>query len=240
MTTRSLLALDLWGRHEARLIALFADALRLLRAQANPAMDEPKLNRELYFCLRSANRNLSVSDRFDSLPLAEVCNQPDSSDTQATTREYKRPDFHWELVDHQQTDPRQSSRFFVVECKRLGLPTKSGWKLNSNYVEKGVWRFVDPSFGYGLSARSGLMIGYVQSMGCSGVLIEVNAACVTLQLASITVLGGRWKAGDVSNLEQVLLRQIEPSPFALRHLWVDLHPRRGKKMKGANRSGTAP
>ena len=33
---------------------------------------------------------------------------------------------------------------FVVECKRLGIPSSQKWILNENYVNHGVRRFVDP------------------------------------------------------------------------------------------------
>lgn len=243
MTSQSLFGIDLWGRHEARLITLFTSALRLLRFRAHVAMDENQLNRELYFCLRSANRNLPDIDRFEHLPIAEARNQPDTEDTHAVTREHKRPDFQWEFVDHQEPDPRRSSRVFVVECKRLGSPVPSnpGWHFNSNYVQKGIRRFVEPEHGYGLSVRSGLMVGYVQSMRGAGVLVEVNASCLASSLASMSLIGLGWRNGDVSRLEQRLNRAFRPTPFALHHIWLDLHPRRhGKKIKGPQRTPASP
>lgn len=221
MTRRTLQALDLWGRTEKRLLKLFMGGLQLVREKITPDMDENQINRNLYFCLREANRKLNEADRFDTLPFYEARNQPDSLDECATPREYKRPDFQLEMIDHQYPDPRAASSFFAIECKILGAPTPS-WKYNENYVAYGIKRYLDPEHGYGMSARSGVMIGYVRDMSRAQTLAEVNGACVAQKIAELTHASTHGPSKEIHRLEQVLKRPPGSSGFALRHLWLAL------------------
>jgi hypothetical protein len=95
--------------------------------------------------------------------------------------------------------------------------------FNVNYIENGVRRFVDRSFGYGKATRAGLMVGYVESSDINTILKEVNAAAAAISVSPILLTEQKWQNQAVNRLNQNLIRlDVPPSPFDLRHLWVDL------------------
>jgi hypothetical protein len=85
-----------------------------------------------------------------------------------------------------------------------------------------VLRFHDEEYGYGKSRSSGAMIAYVQNSRADQILSEVNQAAIARRIAVITVSRKGWQQGDVSTLAHRFGRAIEPTPFDLRHLWLDL------------------
>jgi hypothetical protein len=214
--------LDSWGKYEHCVIEVCKAALILLCAEEGLPSEEVDINRRLYFLIHRARRALRAKNvRLPSPPHFDANNSPDADDEKRAAREGKRPDFSFGLYDDQEVDPEKSAKFFVVECKRLGMPSGS-WVFNRNYIHRGVGRFVSPESGYGKSVRSSAMIGYVQSMVLSKILAEVNKECERNQLPRINLSGG-WKEGGVSQLEQLLTRlQISPMAFHLHHMWVDL------------------
>lgn len=213
---------DLWARREAHFTSVAVRALELLHAIA-PIGDENALNRELYFCLLRASRELDPEGVYPG-PVAECCNQPDPDDLARATRESKRPDFTWSYLDPHEPDPLKSSIQFITECKRLGLPTNPQWVLNSNYVEHGVHRFVDPQWGYARRFSSALMIGYWQNMDSGILLAEINGYLQARGLPDITLSTQGWQVSSVTRLSQTLVRSFPISPFGLRHFWLDLRP----------------
>ena len=214
--------LDTWGNHEKRVMEVLGTALGLLRKEDLSLWQEVDINRKLWFLIHRANRTLIAKNRgLVSPPSFDANNCPDADDQERAARENKRPDFTFGFYDNLEVDPDRSAKFFVAECKRLGTPSGS-WRFNENYVRHGVKRFVEPAWGYGKSAKSGAMIGYVQSMAPADILGEVNETGAQSQLPAIS-LCGPWKENDVSQLEQRLSRsRVSPSPFHLRHVWVDL------------------
>lgn len=223
MTTASIpsfLSGNLWARREAHFTSVAVRALELLHASP-PAGDENALNRELYFCMLKASRELDPEGIYPG-PVAECCNQPDPDDLTRATRESKRPDFTWSYLDPHEPDPLRSSVQFVVECKRLGMPTNPQWILNSNYVEHGIHRFVDPQWGYGKRFPSALMIGYWQTMDSDSVLAEINSHLQTKGLPDIQLSAHGWRISSVTQLSHTLTRAFPISPFGLKHLWLDL------------------
>jgi len=213
---------DLWARREAHFTSVTLRALELLHANA-PAGDENALNRELYFCMLRASRELDPEGIYPG-PVAECCNQPDPDDLARATRESKRPDFTWSYLDPHEPDPLRSSIQFVVECKRLGMPTNPQWVLNSNYVEHGVHRFVDPQWGYGKRFPSALMIGYWQTMDCDVLLAEINGYLHAKGLPDIGPSTHGWRISSITQFSHTLVRSFPISPFGLKHLWLDLRP----------------
>ena len=213
---------NLWARREAYFTSVAVRALELLHANA-PAGDENALNRELYFCMLRASRELDPEGIYPG-PVAECCNQPDPDDLARASRESKRPDFTWSYLDPHEPDPLRSSIQFVVECKRLGTPTNPQWVLNSNYVEHGVHRFVDPQWGYGKRFPSALMIGYWQTMDSDLLLAEINGYLHAKGLPEITLSSHGWRISSITQLSHTLIRSFPISPFDLKHLWLDLHP----------------
>jgi hypothetical protein len=200
-------------------------ALNLLCQEDGLAGQEVTINRKLYFLIHRANRILHAKNMsLPSPPFFDANNCPDANDQERAAREDKRPDFSFGYYDDQEANPDKSAKFFVVECKRLGLSSGS-WAFNRNYINRGVNRFVRPECGYGKSVRSSAMIGYIQSMKPDDILAEVNGEAEQNQLPLIR-LSGVWNAGGVSRLEQVLTRlEILPRSLHLHHMWVDLRQR---------------
>ncbi len=222
MSRPNLFKLDTWGRHENSVLEVFQCALLCLEAESELPEKEDELNRKLLFHARSENyRLINEGQGCHSNIYYECANQPVVEDKDRAGREWKRPDFMCGLVDAQ----AEADLFFVLECKRLGRPTSPGWILNENYTKHGVSRFVDPDWGYGDGATSGAMIGYGQSMSPDEILKEVNDHAEKINVPAIKRERDGWVNGGLTRLNQNLNRKMTPSPFRLRHLWVDLRHR---------------
>jgi len=216
----SLLSRNLWTKRTTRFLAILEHALQLLASQTGLESAEVELNRRLYWCLLEASRSLHPAE--ECAPSPECNNQPDPDDTVRARREAKRPDFQWMFLDRYESDPHRSSRQFVVECKRLGMPPRADWILNANYVEHGIWRFVAPEWSYAKRFASAAMVGYWQSMEGNEVLQEVNAAAKKRGITVVELRSEGWQAGKVIKLEHNLERSFPASLFLLRHYWVDI------------------
>jgi hypothetical protein len=216
--------IDLWANHEARILEIVTLALKMLITELDLPENEDRLNRKLFFCIHRANRQLVDANKHLDWPLTyEARNQPDADDSVRALREGKRPDFIWAIYDHLEPDPEKSAKYFVLECKRLGTPPYPGYKLNVNYIKTGINRFVLAEWGYGKSCRSGIMIGYAQSMEMEDILKEVNTEGSAHSLSGIELSSKPFITRSVNRLEQELHRpEVLPTPFSLRHLWVDL------------------
>jgi hypothetical protein len=214
----------IWSNHERRVLRVFENALKLLIDENDLDVGENILNRKLYFCIKKANAVLLTQNEGIEFPIMyEANNQPDADDEQRVQREDKRPDFQWGLIDETERDPLRQDKFYVIECKRLGKPVNGQWVFNENYVGSGIRRFIQPEHGYGKSAPSGAMIGYIRSMTSEDILNEVNGYAEEKGISSVTLSDSGWVDEGVSRLDQELNRpQVPPSPFSLRHLWVDL------------------
>ena len=230
MSRPNLSTLDTWGRHENLVLEVFQCALVRLESESELPEDESELNRKLYFRAKEENLRLTRSGRgVRSTIIPDSPNLPSDENAGSRTRESKRPDFQCELID------AQASEYLVyaLECKRLGRPKPSGWVLNRNYTELGVQRFMDPESGYGEGTASGAMIGYLQTMSPDETLEEVNDYAQRVKVPPIDRTDGHWIDRGVTRLDQTLDRTVPPSPFRLRHLWVDL---RRYYMTNASRS----
>lgn len=219
----SLLSRNLWIKRTTRFLAILERALQLLACQAQLESAEVALNRRLYWCLLEASRELYPAE--DCAPSPECNNQPDPDDVARAQREDKRPDFQWIFLDRYESDPHRSSKQFVVECKRLGLPARSDWILNANYVKHGIWRFIAPEWSYAKRFASAVMIGYWQSMEGDDVLREVNEAAEKHDITVLVLKREGWQTGGVSKLEHSFERSFSVSPFFLCHFWADLRTR---------------
>jgi hypothetical protein len=190
-----------------------------MRQSASFASSEIELNRQFYFCLLAATRELFPDE--EVAPVVECNNQPDPDDEARARREQKRPDIQWVYLDRYETDPQRSSKQFVVECKRLGTAPRSDWVLNTNYVSNGIARFREADWAYAKLSSSGAMVGYWQSMQPDDVLIEVNTECAKQSFPHLGPAGG-WVIGGTSRFEHGFNRSFEVSPFTLHHFWIDL------------------
>jgi len=223
MVPPNLKRLNLWEKHERRVVQVLTIALRLLVGERDLPDGENQINRKLFFCILRAIRDLHRQGvDLISYPIYEGNNQPDASDEERAARERKRPDFQFGFIDHQEPNPHASAKQYVVECKRLGESGRRDWVLNTNYVEHGVVRFHDEEYGYGKSRTSGAMIGYMQHSSAEQILGEVNQAATARKIAGITLSREGWQRGDVSTLTHRFDRAVLPTPFDLRHLWLDL------------------
>lgn len=210
--------LPLWEGHVNLVLDVLRDALSLLADQHSTGT-EPELNRALYECILRANRNRSNAGMaaLDVPVMWEARNQP-SPTTASGTAERKIPDLQCGYIDHDCADPLLSARAFVVECKRLGQPTPSGWNFNERYVTDGVARFVDPEWQYGKHVASGAMVGYLDGTAMDDVLSEVNTATETSAVPALVDRGATM--GPVHELVHTLTRTFPETPFRLTHLWV--------------------
>jgi hypothetical protein len=225
LTRPNLYELNSWQRHESRVVEVFQEALCELARRDDLPEEENPLNRQLLRHVKRANYRLVRSGRGTrSNVYYEANNQPIESDEHRAARESKRPDFKCGMVDAD----AEVDLFLDIECKRLGSAASRKWVFNQNYTTNGVRRFDDPEWGYGADCSSGVMIGYVQSMDWDQVLDQVNAFGEQEGYASIESEGTSARASSTT-LQQRLNRRTPPSPFALRHLWIDLRDAYTKK-----------
>ena len=216
----SLLSRNLWAKRTARFLAILERALELLAMERGLACAEVELNRCLYFLLLRATRELYPEEEI--APSQECNNQPDADDEARACREGKRPDFQWIYLDRYEPDPFRSSKQFVVECKRLGSPTRSNWILNTNYVEHGIWRFVAPDSGYAKGFPPAAMVGYWQDMAADDILREVNDTASKRGVSPLSLSPEGWRLGGISRLDHACERPFPASPLLIYHLWADL------------------
>ena len=227
MTQPRISRLDTWARMERRIHTILLDALELMSQEHELPEGELEISRRLFDCLRKTHYTLmQYDDAMKALQVwYEANNQPSLEDKERRLREDKRPDFQYGFHDDEQPDYRLSQRQYVIECKRLGKATISGWVLTENYVKKGVQRFISEDHGYGKDTRSGTMIGYVQNMGLDEILSEVNATAsqniITHSNPPIS-RSSDWQENGTSWLISEFDRPFPESPFVLHHLWVDL------------------
>ncbi|MCK4341929.1 MAG: hypothetical protein KAY37_09430 [Phycisphaerae bacterium] len=222
MSRPNLFTLDTWGRHENLVLEVFQCALVRLESESELPEDERELNRKLYFRAKEENLRLTRAGRgLGSTIIPDSPNPPIDENAESRARESKRPDFQCELIDAQAGE----YLVYALECKRLGRPKPSGWVLNRNYTKHGVQRFMDPESGYGEGAESGAMIGYLQTMSPDEILKEVNGHAKKVNMPSIHRETDEWIDRGVTRLDQTLNRMVSPSPFRLRHLWIDLRHR---------------
>jgi hypothetical protein len=219
-----LTGLNLWKSHETQVLETLLEALMLLAGtEGCECQDEPELNRRLFFCLREANRNryLRGEKAFDYPPTWEARNPPSPSDSKGVSRERKIPDFYYGYEDHHCLDPVGWSRYFVIECKRLGVKSSSGWRFVDEYVVSGIVRFVKEEWGYGKDSPAGAMVGYVQSLSFQDASTEVNAVAQREGVVPLALRTSPEESIQVS--DHLLDRPFAHSPFNLIHLWVDLN-----------------
>jgi hypothetical protein len=216
----SLIHQKLWQSRRKHYIAVFENALMLLRHRHELPVDELGLVRELHFASVTARRRLDPIGRFGS-PVFEAQNLPDPDSERLEAFEHKRPDIQWIHDDESATDDRHREKAFVIECKRLGQTTASRWDLNEQYVISGVHRFHSTDWKYGLHMSEGMMIGFVQDMELPAILNVVNAHIATTCLPNLKVEIPFVVTG-VSRLNHEFERPFSRSPFKLLHHWIDI------------------
>ncbi|MBN2093608.1 hypothetical protein JW964_28560 [candidate division KSB1 bacterium] len=217
--------LNTWENFRNTIFAVIREALCLLRESENlPQIEDSptraNLNRKLYYCFREICHRKELNYH---LPTLNGKNPPVDELAEPDPRENKLPDFQWHFIDHT-ADAAYCACHFVVECKRLGKPSSPTWNLNQNYVKNGINRFISPEHGYGKGDDTCGMIGYVQSMSFGEILDEINTE-IKINAEEISTLvppKSGWTESGVSEIEQMLTRVFQISPFVLWHLWIDL------------------
>ncbi len=236
----SLIQQKLWQSRRKHYIAVFENALMILRQRHELPVEETGLVRELHFASVTARRALDPKGRFNG-PVFEAQNLPDPDSERLESFENKRPDIQWIHDDESASDDRHRERSFVIECKRLGQTTASRWNLNEQYVISGVHRFRSKDWKYWLHMSEGMMIGFVQDMDLPTVLNAVNSHLSTENLPRLKLEVSFATAG-VSRLHHEFERTFSQSPFRLHHHWIDIRdvskaakittkPRSGSKNK---------
>jgi len=211
---------------------------------------EDKVSRALYRCLNQAQDNLKKKELglmgtlFWQLPI-----QPDPNASYGE-HEDNIPDFSWQIFDNvvtfeeerpdREKPPLPLDFYFHIECKRLGSPTSSSWKLNPNYVHHGIIRFVSEGHRYGQHTQSGAMIGYLEDMTCEEIFQEINAVIEQVKqtlppqtkISPLSLPQDGWRDKATNCLTHQLERSFPKSPFTLWHFWLDsrnCYPRTRKK-----------
>jgi len=214
----------LWSNIEERIIEVVSFALTMLQKESSLPSEEGEINPKLCVKLHKANHDLWSEGRgLLSPPFCEAQNQPLTEEDIDSEHINKKPDIQWGITNPSEEDYEKAYKFYTIECKRLGNPPSDSWILNENYVKKGILRFIKKEHSYGKFTSSGAMVGYIQSMEFDDILKEVNGYLQEESLAEIILPTSVWNKNGVSRLEQHLERnEVLPSPFDLRHLWVDL------------------
>lgn len=213
-----------WTRYKQDIFSLIAETLLLLQQQPDlpeieDSTSQPSLNRELFRCFRKACKNLGLTYH---LPTREGKNPPYFGDITPKPREEKRPDFYWQFIDSL-ADEASCEKRFILECKRLGSPSSANWKLNQNYLNHGILRFLSAPHEYGKGDDEGAMVGYIQSMDLEDIYREISQAIQDIsEPIPLLQLLGEWKEKDISKLVHDCERQFPISPYRLHHFWVDL------------------
>jgi len=215
----------LWERHEQHVLHVFQLALLRLKKEKHLPKDEPTLNEQLYVharhvycCLPNDQKPMSFVKRNSEIP-------PRRIEEVGERWTKKKPDFQWELINTQETNPEKIIKEYVIECKRLAEKTSSGWDFIKEYVVSGIIRFVSKEHRYGIGAESGAMIGYVQNLVPLEVLKHINLTIrksKEYKISEITFNKIKGLAG-IGRGDHILKRkEVIPSTFHLRHIWVEL------------------
>lgn len=210
---------EFWKKFENSILEIIELAIDLFQEKKPFPRKEDDLNRAFFSCLIEANYILQKEKRGQPCaPMYEANNQPKFEEGKRTIREFKRPDFQWSIMDTLEPDPLKSSKQFVLECKRLGLPNGS-WVFNENYVNHGIKRFVSKEHGYAYGVESSAMLGYVQDMDIYKILSEVN---INIESIKQQRLSETQKKEITLHLSHILKLEYKEDAVRLIHLWIDL------------------
>lgn len=211
-----------WNRWEDFCLRCLHLALARLRSAAGLPQGENALNARLLEEIRIAARELCPQG-FSYPPIRAECPvQPYGASDESHRRLKPTPDITWGYEDDREPDPLKATRDFVIECKRIGPRTASGWVFTTHYVDDGVSRFADPEKRYGEGVPSGAIVGYWQGGVVQKLYTEVAVAASSRELSTISRVSRKWRPRGVTQLTQTIERTFEVSPFRLIHLWLDL------------------
>ncbi len=216
---------DLWKRHEQHVLNVFQLALLKLKKEKHLPKDEPKLNEQLYVHARYVYCRLPYEQKPMSFVKRNSEIPPRRIEEVGERWTKKRPDFQWELINTQEKNPEKMIKEYAIECKRLDEKTSAGWDFINEYVVSGIIRFLSKEHRYGIGAESGAMIGYVQNLVPVEVLKNINLTVRKSQeykIPEITFNKIKGLAGIGRGNHTLKRKEVTPSNFDLRHIWVEL------------------
>lgn len=215
---------DLWKQHETLYADVFSVAIAQLLKKTCLLDDENKISEQLCpvlsdVCFKeSKKQNCEIRTPDYEKPIQPVSD----NELKGGGNIGKRPDFTCKCYNPFASCAEDYEIALHVECKLLGNPTSKTWKLNENYVARGIKRFDSKTHEYGKRAYSGMMIGYIISMGPEQIVNEVNKY-QKKQLPHNPALSFRFDNPPLFKEKQKLNRKdVKPENFRLIHLWVDL------------------
>ena len=211
-------SIDLWGDHQRICLRVLREALASL-AEQSADVHENDLNRCLF---RAINRvaYYAIQSGEDVPPVVyEGRNPPSPSDHERAVREFKIPDFHWAYYDSLVSNPDESYKQFVVECKRLTQPIAH---YAREYMHSGIARFINVEHGYGKDMPSGAMVGYLQKVSIDDALAGVNRVVVAELVPALALRNREGEGG--AELAHHINRPIPISAFLLTHVWARIGP----------------
>jgi hypothetical protein len=206
--------------------------MELMRSGDMPLpQHEDGISRKLALRMRDANEKLRAeNEHVEYLPMFLSRAQPDAEKEEAEEPERKVPDFEWQYVDLQESNFQKRYKYYHIECKRLRSPKS---RFCQEYVTKGICRFRDAAHSYGKYLPSGAMLGYIQGMDPESLLCAVNAEVENEGLTQLCLSAGGWRPRGTSRLDHTFERpDVPPSPFRLRHFWVDIRDDSGSTPEG--------
>jgi len=222
---RLLISEHLWERHEQHVLNVFQLALLRLKKEKHLPKDEPTLNEKLYVHARYVYCSLPYEQKPMSFVKRNSEIPPRRIEEVGERWTKKKPDFQWELINTQETNPEKAIKEYTIECKRLAEKTSAGRSFINEYVVNGIIRFISKEHRYGIGTISGVMIGYVQNLVHAEVLKQINLTVRKSQEYKIPeIMFNHLKdLSGISKGNHTLIREeVSPSNFDLRHIWVEL------------------
>jgi len=216
----------LWERHERYVLNVFSLALAKLIDEDSLPEGEIKLNNLLHVNVRQVWCDLPQNEKPIWSLSANSENPPRTISEIGQEWTRKKPDFLWSLSDSQERDSSKAIKNYTIECKRLTKKTSSGWDFMTEYVTSGIIRFISREHSYGIGTISGAMVGYIQNMKHNDALNHVNAVILKTKefmIPTINFVRTHQTISRVKKGKHTLNRkEVNPSIFDLRHIWIEL------------------
>ena len=213
-----LTSLGLWADFERRCLRLVREALATLTIES-PSTVEIDLNRNLHSAITSAASKTTEYGPYFPAAMLDARNLPSASDPARSEREFKMPDISWAYVDTLADEGDDINKSFVVECKRLTMPSAV---YGRRYVRDGIDRFINSSHSYAKGMPSGAMVGYVQTILINDAIISVDTVTTTDTIPHL-VLQQR-DAEQSAEFSHILTRPTPQPTLRLIHLWGRVGP----------------
>ena len=216
-----------WQLFVERRVELFVCALaRLAQWDGNPDIPREQENDvSKLLCVMLTDVCSEWNEKYDMailVPAWECPKAPRVTSDLLDVTVGKRPDFTCVCPN-----PRPGSHDNIeiplhIECKIIGKDKGRQTKYKRHYVDDGIVRFDNESHKYGKGANHGMMIGYLVGESAEAVQHIVNQV-IKKDIADHGPLCISFDSSKVGESKNVFSRRyVDPQPFTLIHLWVDL------------------